>query len=300
MNSSIHAFTVLIGALLVGCGGNVKTIESFQKSTDSLTNDYIVLASKIEAMCVETARATQMLSSDYKGPNTPRAQAAVDATCGGAEKEKKQLINAAVVLDSYTTALAEVAGLDVKVFDDDLVKLSGAISDLKDQQEKAVFNKPEVSAAESLAKFVAQELTAYRAKKEVVKALNENKDSYSLLVTAMSKHIGTVFPGQAHQHKAANDRLADALYGAGNAPGSTIGERLPARQAADIFGSRTATYKEATDAAEKFQKAASALIKASNDLAEKYVHLSKDEQLDSLISLVKRAKEVRDAVQAIN
>lgn len=300
MNSSIHAITVLIGALLVGCGGNVKTIESFQKSTDSLTNDYAVLASKIEAMCVETARATQMLSPNYKGPDTSHAKEALEATCSGAEEEKKQLINAAVVLDSYSTVLAKVAGLDVKIFDDDLAKLSVAISGLQNQQKKTVFNKSEVAAAEALAKFTAQELTAYLTKKEVVKALNDNRDSYSRLVTAMSTHIGTAFLGQARQHKDANNRLAEALYAAGNAPGATIGERLPARQAGDVFGSRTVKYQEATDAAEKFQKAASELIKANNDLAEKYAHLSKDEQLDSLTSLVKRAKEVRNAIQAIN
>lgn len=299
MRTSRYVCPILYGVLLVGCGGNVKTIESFQKSTDSLTNDYAILASKIEEMCLETAQATQILSPDYKGLNTIAAKNAIKQTCSDAREEKKQLINAAVVLDNYTVALAEVAGLDVKVFDDDLTKLSKAISGLQNQENEPVFNGSEVAAAEALAKFVAQELTSYRAKKEVIKTLNKNKDNYARLVMAMSMHIGTLFPSQASEHEKANNRLAEASYTVGNAPGLTVGERLPARQIGDVFEGRTLKYKEAEEVVKKFQTAANNLIKANYELADRYEHLSRDEQLDSLKSLVKRAKEVRDAVQAI-
>lgn len=299
MRISIHIVSALLAMLLIGCGGNVKTIEVFQKSTDSLTNDYITLADKIDEMCIETALATQMLNPDYQGPQTAHAKSVTEQTCGGAKESKKQLRNAAVVLDNYVKALAEVAGLDVKVFDDDLKNLAGAIKGLQSQTDKPVFDATEVTAAEALSKFVAQEMTSYLAKKEVSAAIKKNEDSFARLVAGMATHIGAVFPSQADIHKISNSNLAKTLYATGNANGLLLGERLPARVAADVFSKRTESYEEANKAAIKFKTAANQLNVANGELADKYETLSKDEQLDSLKALVERAKEVRDAVRAI-
>ncbi|MGE8174669.1 hypothetical protein [Pseudomonas fluorescens] len=299
MKPSIHALSAVFAISLVGCGGNVKTIEAFQKSTDSLTGDYVKLADKIDEMCIEDALKTQLLSPQYNGPNETHVLNVVEQTCGGAKAAKKQLRNAAVVLDSYVTALAQVAGLDVKVFDDDLKSLSEAVDGLKTRNDNRVFKESEVSAAQSLAKFVSQEMTSYLVKKEVSGAIKKNRDSFNNLVNAIALHIKTALPSQADANYATNSELAQALYETGNADGLLIGERLPARTAADIYNERAEASKKAKEAANKFDVAAKQLVKANDDLAVKYETLSKEEQLDSLKSLVKRAAEVRDAVRAV-
>lgn len=296
---------ILLTAVLGGCGYNVKTIQSFDASTKSLTKNFNEMAKGTEERCINTFIVNGLMVPRNNDYIVIKKNA--ETHCKEYISQNKTARMISDIVSGYSSALSSLAALDPEYMSDDISALEKAAAELKKSDETPEFKAADLAAASKLAAALATAYTRYKIKHETLNVIREHKDLVNANVAKMSLYGSRVYRASFEIQNAPLTQALDRLKQASKSTDAkSIGTVIPHRLAQRDFyeALSVAGDERLSDEREKiisdFVKACNALITANNELAEKFESLPKDEQLKAVVDFSKDARVVRDSLKAMH
>ncbi len=292
---------LIIPLLLSACGYNVKVIDTYQKSSNSITSDFTKISSKTIDLCHEKAEL-EKTKSTIEWVDSASAKASAISSCQKLSEATKSVNLAATAISAYASSLALLAGVDPKYINDDLSNLSKTANDLKDSEGNEVISKDKLTALSKLVSLISQAITTQAVKAKMIESIQSNKETINDSALSLKTYATSTYPSYIK----ANITLSTAINNILNSFKTStkqkpeLNERLIYRLAQREFSNKKDALKNDLKASDEFGKSIDAFIKANNDLADSFEKLDKNAQLKSVLDLAEQAKELKASVKKIN
>lgn len=287
--------------LLSACGYNTKAINDFNTGALSLTKSYGELMSRSVTWCYESTLYGKISSPEYT--DLASMKSSIDQECKEFAADVKTAEASAVVVNAYAAALASLVGLSPQFIEDDTKNLGDALLTLKNADGSEKFDDAEIRALEKLTNTLSQMITSSAIEKKATELMRDNSAAVNRQVRVMQDVAKTAAGNTAWVTNLSRTNLLNNLDRVGGRMGGlqiSNEEAIPARYLSYLLLKDEPSKEEVDEALTKFDEAATLFISANTDLEKRFSTLPKKEQLDAIVKLVEKSKDLRKSIKALD